>query len=137
MKTSIKTALFLSLTVPLWFESGHQIACAQSIETTPAALISTKSASTMPIITKESADQDIRAIGFVDTDGSKLKAIAVHYNTDLQGADIDASTYTIHDYGMTLSKMTLPRAPILALSQRCTLMTSLKLPPVPNPTVPM
>lgn len=107
MKTSIKTALFLSLTVPLWFESGHQIACAQSIETTPAALISTKSASTMPIITKESADQaiqDIRAIGFVDTDGSKLKAIAVHYNTDLQGADIDASTYTIHDYGMTLSK---------------------------------
>ena len=36
--------------------------------------------------------------------GSKLKAIAVHYNTDLQGADIDASTYAIHDYGMTLSK---------------------------------
>ncbi|PWL45976.1 hypothetical protein [Dialister histaminiformans] len=70
-------------------------------------MISTKSASTLPIITKESADQaiqDIRAIGFVDTDGSKLKAIAVHYNTDLQGADIDASTYTIHDYGMTLSK---------------------------------
>lgn len=70
-------------------------------------MISTKSASTLPIITEESADQaiqDIRAIGFVDTDGSKLKAIAVHYNTDLQDADIDSSTYTIHDYGMTLSK---------------------------------
>ena len=78
MKTSIKTALFLSLTVPLWFESGHQIACAQSIETTPAALISTKPASTLPIITEESADQaiqDIRVIGFVDTEALNKKLL--------------------------------------------------------------
>ena len=95
MKTPLKAALFLSLAIPLWLEAGTQIVCAQSIKAVPSAVTSTKSASTLPIITEESADQaiqDVRVIGFVDTDGSKLKAIAVHYNTDLQGADIDAST---------------------------------------------
>lgn len=48
-----------------------------------------------------SADQAIRgvtAIGFVDTDGTKVSAIAVEYNMDLTGAKVDKDTYEIEVY---------------------------------------
>jgi predicted peptidase len=40
----------------------------------------------------------VSAIGFVDTDGAKLSAIAVEYNVDLAGASVDANTYDIDIY---------------------------------------
>ena len=39
--------------------------------------------------------QSITAIGFVDYDGPKLKAMALEYEQDLTGADVSADTYEI------------------------------------------
>lgn len=106
MKNALRIILFISFTLPLWINTTP-ITYANSIERNASAITDTDiKISKSPVITKESADQsiqEIKAIGFVDTDGSKLKAIAIHYNMDLNGATIDTSTYTIHDYGMTLS----------------------------------
>lgn len=40
----------------------------------------------------------VTAIGFVDTDGAKLSAIAVEYNVDLKGAAVSADTFDIDVY---------------------------------------
>lgn len=53
-----------------------------------------------------SADQAIKsvsAIGFVDVDGTKAKAIAVEYAMDLTGAKVDKDTYDIDIYTPTSS----------------------------------
>lgn len=39
--------------------------------------------------------QSVKAIGFMDNDGAKLKAIAIEYSCDLVGADIREDTYRI------------------------------------------
>ena len=45
--------------------------------------------------TAENPIKSITAIGFVDYDGPKLKAMALEYEQDLTGADIDKNTYEI------------------------------------------
>ena len=42
--------------------------------------------------TAENPIKSITAIGFVDYDGPKLKAMALEYEQDLTGADIDKNT---------------------------------------------
>ena len=37
----------------------------------------------------------LKAIGFVDADGAKVKAIEVEYNMDMTGVDVSADTYTV------------------------------------------
>lgn len=52
--------------------------------------------------TELSADdviESVETIGFVDTDGAKLSAIAVKYNVDLSGAEIDTDAFLIHNFG--------------------------------------
>lgn len=44
----------------------------------------------------------LSVIGIVDMDGSKPAAIAIEYEADLTGADIDLDTFEIEDYGLTL-----------------------------------
>lgn len=54
----------------------------------------------------QSADKailSVEAIGFVDTDGSKLQAIAVQYDRPITANAVSNDTYEIEDYGMTLS----------------------------------
>ena len=43
----------------------------------------------------------ISTIGYVDVDGAKVSAIAVEYNVDLTGAQVDPSLFEVADYGMS------------------------------------
>ena len=51
------------------------------------------------VTTADQAIQDVRTVGFVDTDGSKLKAIVLSYDRPIPAAAVDASTFAIEDYG--------------------------------------
>lgn len=60
--------------------------------------------------TAEGADEAItamKALGFVDTDGSKLKAIALTYNREIPASAISKDTFQVKDYGTTLSEKDL------------------------------
>lgn len=59
------------------------------------------------VATAEQAIKGIKAIGFVDTDGSKLKAIAVEYDRPIEAEDVRKEAFQIEDYGMTLSEKDL------------------------------
>lgn len=59
------------------------------------------------VTTADQAIRDIRTVGFVDTDGSKLKAIVLSYDRPIPAAAVDASTFAIEDYGMTLREQDL------------------------------
>lgn len=50
-------------------------------------------------ISADDAIESIETIGFVDTDGAKLSAIAVKYNVDLTGAEVDTDMFVINDFG--------------------------------------
>ncbi|MDR2451779.1 MAG: hypothetical protein LBE85_08435 [Candidatus Accumulibacter sp.] len=49
-------------------------------------------------IDADKAIAGIQTIGFVAADGAKLSAIAVEYDTDLTGANIDKNTYDVWQY---------------------------------------
>lgn len=53
------------------------------------------------VTTADQAIRDVRTVGVVDTDGSKLKAIVLSYDRPIPAAAVDASTFAIEDYGMT------------------------------------
>lgn len=53
-------------------------------------------------ISADDAIVGLKTIGFVDTDGAKLSAIAVEYNVDLTGAQIDTGIFEIGDYGLMM-----------------------------------
>lgn len=55
----------------------------------------------------DQAIRDVRTVGFVDTDGSKLKAIVLSYDRPIPAAAVDVSTFAIEDYGMTLREQDL------------------------------
>ena len=58
----------------------------------------------------EGADEAItamKALGFVDTDGSKLKAIALTYDREIPASAISKDTFQVKDYGTTLSEKDL------------------------------
>lgn len=60
--------------------------------------------------TAEGADKAItamKALGFVDTDGSKLKAIALTYDREIPASAISKDTFQVKDYGTTLSEKDL------------------------------
>lgn len=60
--------------------------------------------------TAEWADEAItamKALGFVDTDGSKLKAIALTYDREIPASAISKDTFQVKDYGTTLSEKDL------------------------------
>lgn len=60
--------------------------------------------------TAEGADEAItamKALGFVDTDGSKLKAIALTYDREIPASAISKDTFQVKDYGTTLSEKDL------------------------------
>ena len=59
------------------------------------------------VTTADQAIRDIRTVGFVDTDGSKLKAIVLSYDRPIPATAVDASTFAIEDYGMTLREQDL------------------------------
>lgn len=59
------------------------------------------------VTTADQAIRDVRTVGFVDTDGSKLKAIVLAYDRPIPAAAVDASTFAIEDYGMTLREQDL------------------------------
>lgn len=59
------------------------------------------------VTTADQAIRDVRTVGFVDTDGSKLKAIVLSYDRPIPAAAVDASTFAIEDYGMTLREQDL------------------------------
>lgn len=59
------------------------------------------------VTTADQAIQDVRTVGFVDTDGSKLKAIVLSYDRPIPAAAVDVSTFAIEDYGMTLREQDL------------------------------
>lgn len=43
--------------------------------------------------------ESVETIGFVDTDGAKLEAIAVRYRVDLTGAKLDTDLFSVQDFG--------------------------------------
>ncbi|MGN0954011.1 alpha/beta hydrolase-fold protein [Dialister sp.] len=56
------------------------------------------------------ADQAVtsmKALGFVDTDGSKLKAVVLSYDRDIPTASVTKDTYQVTDYGTTLTERDL------------------------------
>ena len=58
-----------------------------------------------PTFAEGSSDDLMKAIsviGIVDMDGSKPAALAIEYDADLTGANIDLDTFEIEDYGLTL-----------------------------------
>lgn len=55
----------------------------------------------------DQAIRDVRTVGFVDTDGSKLKAIVLSYDRPIPATAVDASTFAIEEYGMTLREQDL------------------------------
>lgn len=57
--------------------------------------------------TAEQAIKSVKAIGFVDTDGSKLKAIALEYDRPIEAKAVSKETFAVEDYGMTLSEKDL------------------------------
>lgn len=60
--------------------------------------------------TAEGADEAItamKALGFVDTDGSKLKAIALTYDREIPASAISKDTFQVKDYGTTISEKDL------------------------------
>lgn len=59
------------------------------------------------VTTADQAIRDARTVGFVDTDGSKLKAIVLAYDRPIPAAAVDVSTFAIEDYGMTLREQDL------------------------------
>lgn len=59
------------------------------------------------VTTADQAIRDVRTVGFVDTDGSKLKAIVLSYDRPIPATAVDASTFAIEDYGMTLREQDL------------------------------
>lgn len=65
----------------------------------PATVAAGSKGKLKPVISADSAIVGVHAIGFVDTDGAKLSAIAVEYNVDMKGADVSADKYQITDYG--------------------------------------
>ena len=58
-------------------------------------------------LSAEDAIVSVNAIGFVEEDGSKLKAIVVEYSQDMSGAEITDSTYEITDYGTSLDESSI------------------------------
>lgn len=44
--------------------------------------------------------KDIKALGFVDNDGSKLKAIAIEYDAQIKADSVSADDFEITDYGI-------------------------------------
>lgn len=50
-------------------------------------------------ISADEAIESVETIGFVDTDGAKLAAIAVKYSVDMTGADVDTDTFSVNDFG--------------------------------------
>lgn len=59
------------------------------------------------VTTADQAIRDARTVGFVDTDGSKLKAIVLAYDRPIPASAVDVSTFAIEDYGMTLREQDL------------------------------
>lgn len=55
----------------------------------------------------DQAIRDVRTVGFVDTDGSKLKPIVLSYDRPIPATAVDASTFAIEEYGMTLREQDL------------------------------
>ena len=49
----------------------------------------------------DEAIQSVMAIGFVDLDGAKLRAVAIEYAEDMTGADVGADTYELSGYTFT------------------------------------
>lgn len=54
-------------------------------------------------ISADDAIEGVHALGFVDVDGSKTRAVAVEYAVDLTGARVSADTFEVEDYGMSLA----------------------------------
>ena len=59
------------------------------------------------VTTAEQAIKSVKALGFVDTDGSKLRAIAVEYDRPIAAKAVSKDAFAIEDYGMTLSEKDL------------------------------
>lgn len=93
-------------TVLAAFAVGLTISCqpAAGAQAAPAALVPSD-ASGQKVLFVQSAEQAIQGItslGFVDTDGSKLRAIAVAYDRSIPASAVGKDTFRIEDYGMTL-----------------------------------
>ncbi|MCD8122443.1 MAG: hypothetical protein LUE65_09460 [Clostridiales bacterium] len=52
------------------------------------------------VMSADEVIESVETIGFVDTDGAKLSAIAVKYGVDLTGADVRADQFEIHNFGL-------------------------------------
>ena len=74
---------------------GNNLAPAQTITLGEMLKIVVTADSAIP-----AAITGVTAIGFVDTDGAKVSAIAVEYNADLAGAQVDTSMFEVYDYGI-------------------------------------
>ena len=48
----------------------------------------------------DEAIRDVKAIGFIDSDGAKLKAIAVEYGVELKGDSVSVEDFEIDDYSI-------------------------------------
>ena len=59
------------------------------------------------VTTAEQAIKSVKALGFVDTDGSKLRDIAVEYDRPIAAKAVSKDAFAIEDYGMTLSEKDL------------------------------
>ena len=68
--------------------------------TEAAAEAKTDAGQELAQISADDVIEDVQTIGFVDTDGAKLSAIAVKYSVDLTGAQIDADAFSINNFGM-------------------------------------
>lgn len=53
------------------------------------------------IIPADEAIVGVQTVGFVDTDGAKLSAIAVEYRVDLTGAQVEPDLFHVDDYGLS------------------------------------
>lgn len=50
-------------------------------------------------IAADDAIESVTTIGFVDTDGAKLSAIAMKYNVDLTGAELSGDLFSVNNFG--------------------------------------
>ena len=55
-------------------------------------------------ISADDAIKGVSVIGTIGMDGSKPHALVVEYGIDLTGAKIDADTFDVYDYGLSLSQ---------------------------------
>lgn len=63
-----------------------------------------------PSVADLGADQAVtsmKAMGFVDTDGSKLKTVVLSYDRDIPSASVTKDTYQVTDYGTILTEKDL------------------------------